>query len=149
LLFVLAALTTPELFNDVIKWEQILKCKTVHKIPLYRRFQRALLPSLFFSVQVIPDVKSEHPEIYGGGFDQVYRLIQYHFHWGQQDHEGSEHTLAGLQYPAELHLVHQGVENPSKLAVLGVFLRLSNDGKAFQDEANVLGQIVEPSEDDP
>jgi len=97
------------------------------------------------SVQIIPEKTAHLPEIHGGGLDQHYRLIQYHFHWGQQDHEGSEHTLAGLQFPAELHLVHQGVENPSKLAVLGVFLKLNKEGKAFQEEAYVMTKLVEPN----
>lgn len=88
---------------------------------------------------------SEEPEIFGGELDQVYRLIQYHFHWGQNDHEGSEHTLAGLRYPAELHLVHQGVDDPSKLAVLGVFLNIGEDGEALDSEAKHLGQVIEPS----
>uniref|UniRef100_A0A914WFY8 Carbonic anhydrase n=1 Tax=Plectus sambesii TaxID=2011161 RepID=A0A914WFY8_9BILA len=97
------------------------------------------------SVQVNIPNYSEDPEIFGGELDQVYRLIQYHFHWGQQDHEGSEHTLAGLRYPAELHLVHQGVDDPSKLAVLGVFLKLAPDGEALESEAQHLDEIVEPN----
>lgn len=39
---------------------------------------------------------------------------------------GSEHTIGGLRYPAELHLVHQGVQDPCKLAVLGIFLKLDD-----------------------
>jgi hypothetical protein len=42
---------------------------------------------------------------------------------------GSEHTIGGLRYPAELHLVHQGVQDPCKLAVLGIFLKLEEDGQ--------------------
>lgn len=91
-----------------------------------------------------PELRSEHPEIYGGGLDQVYRLVQYHFHWGENDNEGSEHTLGGLRYPAELHLVHQGVEDPGKLAVVGVFLQLGKEGKALSNEERVLGKLCNP-----
>ncbi|MFH4984762.1 hypothetical protein AB6A40_011471, partial [Gnathostoma spinigerum] len=58
---------------------------------------------------------------------------------------GSEHTLGGLRYPAEMHLVHKGVDNPEKFAVVGVFLIVGNDGKALKVEENVLSKITEPS----
>ncbi|MFH4984763.1 hypothetical protein AB6A40_011472 [Gnathostoma spinigerum] len=96
------------------------------------------------SVQVNVDVGTHKPEVSGGGLDQRYRLIQYHFHWAQHDHEGSEHTLGGLRYPAEMHLVHKGVDNPEKFAVVGVFLIVGNDGKALKVEENVLPKITEP-----
>jgi hypothetical protein len=31
---------------------------------------------------------------------------QFHFHWGKNDNEGSEHLVDGKSYAAELHLVH-------------------------------------------
>lgn len=39
-------------------------------------------------MQVTPHFENGAPEIQGGGFDQTYRLIQYHFHWGLHDNEG-------------------------------------------------------------
>jgi carbonic anhydrase len=92
--------------------------------------QLELIPfALFFTVQFLPDPQVEPPEIYGGKLDQNYRFIQYHFHWAQHDNEGSEHTVGGLRYPAELHLVHKGVQDPTKLAVLGIFLKLDDEAK--------------------
>uniref|UniRef100_A0A915PTL7 Carbonic anhydrase n=1 Tax=Setaria digitata TaxID=48799 RepID=A0A915PTL7_9BILA len=98
------------------------------------------------SVQVMPHFGNSPPEIQGGGFDQTYRLVQYHFHWGMRDNEGSEHTLAGLHYPAELHLVHQGLTNPNKIAVLGVFFMLGTDDKALYPECSILNKLIEPAE---
>ena len=43
-----------------------------------------------------------------------YELLQFHFH------HGSEHTVAGVRLPMELHLVHRSDEGA--LAVVGVFL---------------------------
>lgn len=43
-----------------------------------------------------------------------YELLQFHFH------HGSEHTVAGVRLPMELHLVHRSAE--SALAVVGLFL---------------------------
>ncbi|KAI1718344.1 eukaryotic-type carbonic anhydrase domain-containing protein [Ditylenchus destructor] len=96
-------------------------------------------------IQFIPEPRIDPPEIYGGKLDQHYRFIQYHYHWAQNDNEGSEHTLCGRYFPAELHLVHQGVEDPSKLAVLGVFLQLATAeneaGSALEVEAQALPKI--------
>uniref|UniRef100_A0AC34QTQ5 Carbonic anhydrase n=1 Tax=Panagrolaimus sp. JU765 TaxID=591449 RepID=A0AC34QTQ5_9BILA len=94
------------------------------------------------SVQFVPDSRIDAPEIYGGMLDQSYRFVQYHYHWAQNNNEGSEHTLGGLSYPAELHLVHQGVDDPSKLAVLGVFLQIGKDDSAVSADETVLGEIV-------
>uniref|UniRef100_A0A0M3HYF4 Carbonic anhydrase n=1 Tax=Ascaris lumbricoides TaxID=6252 RepID=A0A0M3HYF4_ASCLU len=97
------------------------------------------------SVQITPQFTSDAPKISGGGLDQVYHLVQYHFHWGQQDSEGSEHTLAGLHYPAELHLVHKGDSDPEKIAVVAVFLILGSDDKALKVEAGMLEKVAIPS----
>lgn len=76
------------------------------------------------------------PELTGGPLDtDVYRLQQWHCHWGAKDGQGSEHTVDGRSFSGELHMVHW---NTSKyrsfgeaagqydgLAVLGVFLTVS------------------------
>jgi carbonic anhydrase len=46
--------------------------------------------------------------------NSTYRLLQMHFHW-----RGSEHYIDGHKFAAELHLVHQSMENSNKFAVLG------------------------------
>lgn len=37
--------------------------------------------------------------------DTAYQLAQFHFHWGPNDKEGSEHTVDGKQYPLEVRKV--------------------------------------------
>lgn len=37
-----------------------------------------------------------------GPITGIYRLKQFHFHWGSCDDKGSEHTVAGKMYPAEV-----------------------------------------------
>ncbi|XP_043957255.1 carbonic anhydrase 7 [Gambusia affinis] len=75
--------------------------------------------------------------IQGGPLDNPYRLKQFHFHWGEKGCEGSEHTVAGVGYASELHLVHwnaakyktfeEAATAPDGLAVLGIFLELGDD----------------------
>ena len=47
--------------------------------------------------------------------DKHFNLIQIHFH------EPSEHTINGVRYPIEIHLVHQGPENQyTVIAIMGI-----------------------------
>ncbi|XP_066977822.1 uncharacterized protein [Macrobrachium rosenbergii] len=60
-------------------------------------------------------------------------FLQFHLHWGGDDSRGSEHTIDGTAYPAELHLVHynskyasaaEALTHSDGLAVLGIFLEI-------------------------
>ena len=37
-----------------------------------------------------------------GGLTSVYKTVQFHFHWGSSNTVGSEHTVNGKQYAAEV-----------------------------------------------
>ena len=73
-----------------------------------------------------------------------YRLAQFHLHWGSgakgtgSGAEGSEHTLEGRRYFAELHLVHYN----TKYTDIGESL-------AHSDGLAVVGHFIEMVEDDP
>ncbi|GMT32823.1 hypothetical protein PFISCL1PPCAC_24120 [Pristionchus fissidentatus] len=77
------------------------------------------------------------PYISGGALEGKYYLQQFHLHWGQKDHVGSEHKIGGLSYPAELHLVHlkegltlaEALTRGDGLAVVGVFLNIGESGE--------------------
>ena len=45
-------------------------------------------------------------QISGGGLGGTYQFAQMHFHWGDKNQLGSEHTLDGQAFPLEVHLVH-------------------------------------------
>jgi carbonic anhydrase len=53
-----------------------------------------------------------------------YELLQFHFH------APSEHTVTGMNYPLEMHLVHQNQADQS-LAVVGVFIEEGSENAAF------------------
>ena len=41
-------------------------------------------------------------EMWGGPLNKIYKFEQFHFHWGGNDTEGSEHRVDGKMYPAEV-----------------------------------------------
>ncbi|XP_060750522.1 carbonic anhydrase 6 [Tachysurus vachellii] len=67
------------------------------------------------------------------GLPNQYTAVQMHLHWGGRDLEasGSEHTMDGIRYMAELHVVHynsdkymsfdEAKDKPDGLAVLAFF----------------------------
>ncbi|XP_030071985.1 carbonic anhydrase 13 [Microcaecilia unicolor] len=80
-----------------------------------------------------------------------YRLRQFHFHWGPTDEYGSEHTVDGQEYAAELHLVHWNAEKypsfvdaaqqPDGLAVVGVLVKVGEHNSPLQKVTDVLDAI--------
>ncbi|KAK3551438.1 hypothetical protein QTP70_017316, partial [Hemibagrus guttatus] len=83
------------------------------------------------SVQVTFADDEDKSTLTAGPVIGTYRLKQFHFHWGSRDDKGSEHTVDGKLYPAELHLVHWNTtysnfgvaaSKSDGLAVVGVFL---------------------------
>nr|CAB3227284.1 carbonic anhydrase 2-like [Phallusia mammillata] len=89
--------------------------------------------------------------ISGGPLQNRHKLIQFHFHWGSKDDVGSEHTVNGKQYSAELHLVHmnekysefpEALEHPDGLCVIGVFLQVGpNPNKAYDAIADAISKV--------
>ncbi|KTF93488.1 hypothetical protein cypCar_00009876 [Cyprinus carpio] len=85
-----------------------------------------------------------------GPISGKYRLKQFHFHWGASDDKGSEHTVDGKCYPAELHLVHwnteypsfvEAVSKPDGLAVVGVFLENGAENPNLQALLDAMDAI--------
>ncbi|PAV91271.1 hypothetical protein WR25_09208 [Diploscapter pachys] len=85
------------------------------------------------------DKWKDQPLMQGTGLDYTYRLEQIHFHWGYNRANGSEHTLNGRYYSAEIHLVHvregmsltEASELKDGLAVLGVWMTEGKNEKNF------------------
>nr|AEY83562.1 carbonic anhydrase 2 [Gymnocypris przewalskii]AEY83563.1 carbonic anhydrase 2 [Gymnocypris przewalskii ganzihonensis] len=85
-----------------------------------------------------------------GPISGKYRLKQFHFHWGASDDKGSEHTVEGKCYPAELHLVHwntaypsfgEAASKPDGLAVVGVFLEIGAENPSLQKLLDAMDAI--------
>ena len=86
----------------------------------------------------------------GGPLDSEYKVAQMHAHWGSKDGKGSEHTVDGISYDAELHIVHfntkygdlaTAVDKPDGLAVLGMFLKLGEEHEELDKICQSLEDI--------
>ncbi|XP_029447461.1 carbonic anhydrase 3-like [Rhinatrema bivittatum] len=93
------------------------------------------------------DDSNDKSVLKGGPLHGVYRLQQFHFHWGSSDDHGSEHVVDGEKYAAELHLVHwnklygsynEAVKHPDGVAILAIFVKI---GKARPQLNLVLGAL--------
>ena len=82
---------------------------------------------------VMLSYKFDGSSLTGGPLSEKYQIAQFHFHWGKDNDSGSEHTVDGKMYAAEVHLVHvntekyktleEAVAQPDGLCVLGAFLK--------------------------
>lgn len=87
----------------------------------------------------------------GGPLLNQYRLCQFHFHWGESNAVGSEHTIDGTLFPAELHLVHwnsskyksfeEAVMEGDGLAVVAVFLKIGKRHEGLQKLVDALPAV--------
>ncbi|KAK4289274.1 hypothetical protein Pmani_037744 [Petrolisthes manimaculis] len=104
-------------------------------------------------------LKMKHrPTFHGGNLHSDYEFVQFHFHWGSVDTQGSEHSIDGVSFPGELHLVHyrndygslkKAIQYQDGLAVLGVMLQLSSkDNSKLQKVIDGLHNIHKDGADD-
>jgi carbonic anhydrase len=91
------------------------------------------------------------PFITGGGLDETFHFQQLHFHWGNDSSKGSEHTVNGKQYPAEVHFVHwresfgtfaNAAGLSGGLAIIGALFEVSEqDNPAIDNLINALALV--------
>jgi len=88
--------------------------------------------------------------LYSNAFGQTFKPVQVHFHWGRNDSVGSEHTINGSQYPAEMHFVHmnkkystaeEAVKNQDGLLVLGTFITIGIESSEFKPIFDALEEV--------
>ncbi|CAH8580080.1 unnamed protein product [Schistosoma mattheei] len=74
--------------------------------------------------------------------DYKYEIAKMHFHWGNTDDRGSEHTIDGIRFPLEGHIVsfrrelysslEEAIGRPGGLAVLGIMHNIVESIKSDQ-----------------
>ncbi|XP_072291253.1 carbonic anhydrase 5A, mitochondrial isoform X1 [Eucyclogobius newberryi] len=104
-----------------------------------------------YSFLVEYDDTTDKSTLKGGPLQDRFRLCQFHFHWGECNSWGSEHTVDRRLFPAELHLVHwnadkyslfeEAVVEDNGLAVIGVFLKIGKRHEGLQKLVDALPVI--------
>ncbi|KAK2723257.1 hypothetical protein QYM36_001802 [Artemia franciscana] len=96
------------------------------------------------------DVDGSGSSLSGGPLEEKYEIVQFHCHWGHDESCGSEHTVDGEAFPAELHLVHRNLKYETMeealnyadgLSVLGVFLTVGEENQELQKIVDILHEI--------
>lgn len=87
----------------------------------------------------------------GGPLSDKYKLEQFHCHWGPDSSVGSEHTVDGNSFPAEIHFVHwncdkyssfeEAVDKEDGLAVLGIFFKVGTKHSELNKIVELLTKI--------
>ncbi|XP_065831520.1 carbonic anhydrase-like [Oscarella lobularis] len=88
--------------------------------------------------------KNVSATIRGGVLEnRPFQLDHFHVHFGSEETRGSEHTIDGVAYPAEVHFVHYNTKyrdlesalmEENGLSVIGVFLKLGSVSNPELDE---------------
>ena len=121
--------------------------------PGYSTLQRGMVTNDGHTIKFTVD-ESNGAGISGGPLASSYTLAQFHFHWGSRRGQGSEHTINGRAYDAELHLVHYKSTydsfaaafddgQPDSIAVLGIFLEEVEDVSDSESIKNLQEAALE------
>lgn len=78
----------------ILTWRKLLGCYKIFEI-----YNFPVRKNLLIDVFTILDAFAV---LTGGPLTGTYRLRQFHFHWGQTDEQGSEHTVDGRKYASEV-----------------------------------------------
>ncbi|XP_041377652.1 carbonic anhydrase 1-like [Gigantopelta aegis] len=84
----------------------------------------------------------EKSTLEGGPLDSVYRLEQFHGHWGSGADHGSEHLVDGKSFSGEIHYVHwnqnkyksyaEAADKDDGLVIIAVFLKVGKENAGFK-----------------
>ncbi|CAH1780069.1 unnamed protein product [Owenia fusiformis] len=130
-------------------FEETLPTRPLDIVYVSERAKEIINTGHSFQIKVDPTPPNCYIE--GGPLSSKYQLEQFHFHWGSKNECGSEHTVDGKEYAAELHLVHwnrdiygdfsEAVEFEAGLCVIAVFLKVDRSHSGLQKLMDKLGDI--------
>lgn len=97
---------------------------------------------------LVISVNGDKSALEGGPLETQFRIENFHFHWGADNSCGSEHTLEGKAFPAEVHVVHyntaygsfaNALDKPNGLCVLSSFIEVGTPHKGM---APLLDEVL-------
>ncbi|CAK9290797.1 unnamed protein product [Gordionus sp. m RMFG-2023] len=80
-------------------------------------------------------ITGERPLISEGDLPDIYQGWQFHFHWGERNKDGSEHTIDHRRYPMEMHFIFlkiqyenmsDALKDPTGLAIFSTFFDIGD-----------------------
>ncbi|KRT79277.1 hypothetical protein AMK59_8261 [Oryctes borbonicus] len=93
------------------------------------------------------------PTITGGPLLGKYKFMQFHFHWGAHDEEGSENQVNSHSFPMELHVVfystaygtfENATQHPDGLCVVSfLYSKSEEDNENYNQIINLLPRVNE------
>lgn len=88
---------------------------------------------------------TESTTVTGGNMrDTPFETRGAHFHWGYNDHQGSEHQLNGKKYPLEMHMVTQ--DHQGNYRVVGYFFEIGKQNNTGFEPIIEAVRNIEKSE---
>ncbi|CAC5388538.1 Carbonic anhydrase 5A, mitochondrial [Mytilus coruscus] len=97
------------------------------------------------------EVLDDNCFITGGSLQGRYIVKQFHFHWGNADHRGSEHDYDGRQFPMEMHIVSyssrfrqykDALNSTGALAVISFFIDIGSANTVFGEICDCFAKII-------
>ncbi|XP_063417001.1 carbonic anhydrase 2-like [Mytilus trossulus] len=97
------------------------------------------------------EVLDDNCFITGGGLHGRHIVKQFHFHWGNADHRGSEHDVNGKQFPMEMHIVSyssrfrqykDALNSTGALAVISFLIDIGGANTMFDEICDCFAQII-------
>ncbi|NXU58268.1 CAH1 anhydrase, partial [Turnix velox] len=98
--------------------------------------------------------KDNQSVLAGGPLTGTYRLRQFHFHWGQLDDQGSEHTVDGKKYASEVDSMKENIDKSIFLFLIALrkknvvtsfivffYLQLGSCNENLKDVLKALGSV--------
>ncbi|XP_043921922.1 carbonic anhydrase 1-like [Protopterus annectens] len=118
-----------------------------------------IIRNIGHAFNVVYDDSSNKSVLTGGSLAGVYRLAQFHFHWGTTDAEGSEHTVDGNKFSAEMHLVHwnaekyesisEAITQPDGIAAVSVLFKVGAPNPSLERIITALHSIKTKGKEAP
>ncbi|KAJ3597094.1 hypothetical protein NHX12_003494 [Muraenolepis orangiensis] len=115
---------------DIVVRKSLFDPQLKPLVPLYDPQTCQQIWNNGYSFLVEYDDTTDKSTLKGGPLEDQYRLCQFHFHWGESNAWGSEHTVDRKLFPGELHIVHwntdkydlfeEAVMENNGLAVIGI-----------------------------
>ena len=56
-------------------------------------------------VEITYNESESRPSVSGSDLEDVYYLTTFHFHWGHNEFQGSEHTFNNRKFPLEVTII--------------------------------------------